>query len=306
MKQNKNNFSTKRTIIYSDIHFQAPLRKDGETIRPDACHEPSALSVAFQIHKNFGADEIVNVGDLYESALCSGWTTKCRCGQVMGEDGQFHFSAWKDTINMGKAYWEYMRLLSPASKLIQIEGNHEFRCEMAIRENTQLEALQDTIRIRNLPFWKEMKIDYHPYNAVGAAAWYDVSKFRVMHGNGDSPQKMRLENFNVIYGHTHQLLVNSWDKTTRNSNLGKETHRAYSIGCLCKLDPEFSVKGGRANGWANGFAYVYTLPNGMSQIEVVEIVNGNTVVNFNGKTYYAKPLRELSISLAELELPVSI
>ena len=305
MKQSKNNFSTKRTIIYSDIHLQAPVRKDGETIKPDACHEPSALSVAFQIHKNFGADEVINIGDLYDCALCSGWTAQCRLGQVMGEDGQFHFSAWKDTANMGRTYWEYMRQLSPRAKMVQIEGNHEFRCDMVIRNNTQLEALKDIIHIQSFPFWKELEIEYHPYNAIGADAWYDVSKFRVMHGNGLSPSKMRLQNDNVIYGHTHQLLIDAWDKTTRNSAMGKETKRAYSIGCLCKLDPEFSVKGGRANGWANGFAYVYTLPNGMSQIEIVEIINGNTVVNFNGRAYYAKPLRELSNSISNLELPYS-
>ena len=44
---------------------------------------------------------------------------------------------------------------------------------------------------------------------------------------------------------------------------------------------------------------VYVLSNGMSQIEVIEIVNENTVVNFGGKTYYAKPLctidRDLSV-----------
>lgn len=292
------NFSTHCTFIIPDTHFQAPMRNGAGLVNPEYCHDPAALSLVLQIAAERCPDRIIHLGDITEMAVISAWSKSiAREGQVKGEDGQWHAASWEDSMKMVTSFWRYLDRVHPQAEKNQLEGNHDFWADLEF-STPALAPFADQLHIRRLPVWKELGIRYHPYDGDQKKdqPWVDAGRVRVLHGYKNvSAQRMRLEHDNVVYGHQHKILYNSWDASSR------EMRRAWCIGCLTKLKPDYNSRGGAQNGWAQGFGVVYALPNKKFVVKVVEIQDG-CVVDFDGKTYYAKPLRRVGRELKVLEL----
>lgn len=291
-------FSVKCTLVVPDTHFQPQLKNCGKPVRPDFCHDPAALSLLLQVAADRKPDAIIHLGDITEMASLSEWSKIAgHEGHVRGEDGQWYMSAWEDTIKMVESFWGYVGKAHPNTERTQLEGNHDFWAETAF-SSPLLQPFTNLLHPRKMALWKDLKIAYHTYDGDQKKdqPWVDVGRVRVLHGyNNVSAQRMRLEHDNVVYGHQHKILYNSWDASSR------ETRRAWCIGCLTKLKPDYNSRGGQQNGWAQGFAIVYTMPDGAFNVRQVEIVDGR-IVDFDGKTYWAKPLREISKMLKPLEM----
>jgi predicted phosphodiesterase len=294
---NKRNPSVKCTFVIPDTHMQSPV--NGGLVAPDFCHDPAAISLVLQVAKDRSPDEIIHLGDICEMALISEWNKKVhKEGLVKGNDGRWYDSAWSDTMNMVKVFWEYIAKTHPKAEKHQLEGNHDFWSDIAFTNPTLAPFAKD-LAFRNQRIWNDCNIKYYPYNGDQKAEqpWVDVGRVRVLHGyNNSSVKRMRLEHDNVMYGHQHKILYDAWDANSR------EMRRAWCIGCLTKLKADYNSRGGAQNGWAQAFGVIYTMPDGTFSVRVVEITNGK-IVDFDGKSYCAKPLSELDKSLKMLELP---
>lgn len=295
MKNKK--FSVKCTIVIPDTHFQAPV--NGGLVAPDFCHDPSAISLLFQVINDRRPDEIIHLGDICEMATVSAWTKSInREGQVRGTDGNWYQDAWSNSMGMVSRFWEYLRKTNPSIPFHQLEGNHDFWSDIAFT-NPTLAPFAKTLAFRNQSVWKDCNIAYYPYNGDQKIhqPWVDIGQVRVLHGYKNvSAKRMRLEHDNVMYGHQHKILYDAWDANSR------EMRRSWCIGCLTKLKPDYNSRGGAQNGWAQAFGVIYTMPDGTFSIRVVEITNGR-IVDFDGKSYFPKPLWEIDPSLRNLELP---
>lgn len=291
------NNSVKCTLVISDTHLQSPV--NGGLVAPDYCHDPDAISLMLQIVKDRHPDEIIHLGDICEMGTISAWSKSVnREGLIRGTDGNWYQDAWSNSMKMVNDLWGYLRKELPKADFHQLEGNHDFWSDIAFTSPT-LAPFAKELAFRNQPVWNQCGIKYYTYNGDQKIdqPWVDVGRVRVLHGYKNvSAQRMRLEHDNVVYGHQHKILYNSWDANSR------EMRRAWCIGCLTKLKPDYNSRGGSQNGWAQAFAVIYTMPDGNFLVKVIEITNG-LIVDFDGKTYYAKPLREVDKSLISLELP---
>lgn len=299
-KSNNRSASIKCTFIIPDTHFQAPIRNGTGFVAPDFCHDPDAISIMLQIMKDRQPDEIIHLGDITEMATVSAWSkAQNRESLVKGQDGMWHQSAWSDQMKMVRAFWEYIHTQYPSATKHQLEGNHDFWSELEFSKPPLCQFPE--LAFRNQSVWKDFNINYYPYNGdqKNNQPWVDVGRVRVLHGYKNvSSLRMRLEHDNVIYGHQHKILYNSWDASSR------EMRRAWCIGCLTKLKPDYNSRGGAQNGWAQSFGIVYTASDGRFSVRIVEIKDG-CVLDFDGKTYYAKPLSSISKILKPLELTPS-
>jgi hypothetical protein len=289
------------TILIPDVHLQAPVLIDGEVKLPDSRHDPVALSPVLQVVKKYGADRAIIMGDMFDNQQCSGWTAKInRGGRIMTDDGQYHFSAWKETLKLGETFLRYIRKCLPKSEIVFLEGNHEFRSEFELRKNDLLASFGDAISIRLNPIWAELDIQYIPWNGGKTQPWVRIGDITVMHGFGTSDNQYMLQNHRIVHADSHNIDFKKFAKRNlEDKGGGKDTMWSWAIGCLCNLRPEFATKGGRANAWEHGFAYVSTY-KGMSHVDVYRIVNG-TVVNFRGEVVEYVPLATIDKSLSCLD-----
>ena len=298
MNKNKTrNFSVKCTLVIPDTHFQAPVNKN--LIAPDFCHDPNAISLMLQVANARRPDEIVHLGDICEMGTVSAWTKEIgKEGQIKGVNGEYYQDAWSNSMKMVKDFWGYIHKIHPQAELHQLEGNHDFWSKLAFEQPT-LAPFADELAFRKQKVWAECGIDYKPYdgNPNTEMPWVDVGRVRVLHGYKNvSASRMRLEHDNTVYGHQHKILYNAWDANSR------EMRRAWSIGCLTKLKPDYNSRGGAQNGWTQAFAMIYTMPDETFSVKVIEITGGH-IVDFDGKPYFPKPLSNIDKGLKSLELP---
>lgn len=293
------NMNIETTLVCGDTHFEAPLECGKKFVQPDLGHSPQAISVMLQIARDIEPSTIIHLGDLLEQGCASRWAEKVnRGGQVMGEDGHYYMTSWEKTVKYAVDFWSYIRKAFPKAKLVQLEGNHDLRIESAFLK-PHMDPYRNTLSFRHLPVWASCAVTFHPYTGLSLTGslppWCDVGSVRVIHGYNASSKKMLDQHDNVMFGDSHRIDYNY--NRERNS---REKRRAWNIGCLCRLTPEFVSKGGRQAGWSHAFA-VITSAEGKEFVEIVEIKEG-FVAMYNRKVYRAKPLKAISPMLAELEV----
>jgi hypothetical protein len=289
-----------KTFCITDVHVQAEILVDGKTLLPDSRHDPIAISPVIQALGMSQPEKIIIMGDFFDNQHVSGWTKKInQTGKIMTEDGEYHFSAWRETLRRGEALLRYIRKICPNASITFLEGNHEFRSAQELRVNDLLRSYESA-SIRDLEIWKEIKAQYIPWNGGKVKPWIQIGDATIMHGFGTSENQYMLQNHRVIHGDSHAIDLKKFAKRNRETDAGdKDTMWSWAIGCLCHLRPEFATKGGRANAWEHGFATLSTY-KGLSQVDVYRIVNG-TVVNFYGKPLNYIPLGKLDNSLNTLD-----
>ena len=157
-------------------------------------------------------------------------------------------------------------------------GNHEYRVQMYVERNPELQDFIDPIRHLNL---LERGYTIAPFNQV-----HKVGKLNVIHGYywNMYHAKKTVDDFqgNVAYAHVHNPQM-----FTKISPVdAKGYHMATSLPCLCNIKPDY--KKNAPNHWVNGFGIVEHLPaTGFFNLYTIIIIEGSFMWNGN---YYGKTL----------------
>lgn len=267
---------------------------------PDACHDPMPLSIWFQIIKDVQPTRIIHAGDICDLGNLSSFTKKVnRMGQVLAKDGKWYETPWGKTLQMIETFWKVTADFCPNTEFHQLEGNHDFWTEVLL-DDPFLSQFRDQIALRGRPIWNDLGVKYYPYDGspkLGMQPWVEVGNTHVMHGYGaGSPSMMEKEHDNVMYGHIHRF-----EKSLGTDKTSREYRReAISIGCMCNLDPKFSTKGGKQNGWVHGFGVIYTKGEKTTK-RWVEITQGEILEPLHGKFYQSVPLKSIDRRLQLFE-----
>jgi len=185
----------------------------------------------------------------------------------------------QDELDGSTRYFKRLRNVCPNSRIVYSEGNHENRLRRYLW--SQARALS---HLRTLAFEELLGLRKYDIKWVDSHSPYKVGSLLFIHGElvrraSGASAKGHMDKFgcNVIHGHTHRL--------------GAHYHRTYSDmmgawenGCLCTLDPEYTVK----PDWQNGWSVVWF--NG-SRFHVEQICVVDKQYVYHGKVYRHKPPR---------------
>ena len=164
---------------------------------------------------------------------------------------------FKNEIEAGKQFFEYMRSRFPGIPIYFIPGNHENRFERYLRIKASELLDMDEFRLDVILHVAEYKIEYIPFRTKVV-----FGDFLIEHGDkipgagGVVPARtalMRLKT-NCIINHFHK----SSQSSQRVYGIDKPTTIiGYSIGCLCELAPDYM----EINEWNHGFAILTKIDN---------------------------------------------
>ena len=177
------------------------------------------------------------------------------------------------------AYLERLRIVSPKSRIIWSEGNHENRLKRYLwnkaPELSRLAQLQIPELFHLNDFNIEWVDSHHPY---------EVGKLLFTHGDlvrkwSGASAKGHHDKYGccVIHGHTHRL--GSFYHTTRAGS-----HGAWENGCLCTLTPEYMVSPDWQNGWSVVWFY-----GDFFHVEQVVVTNGSYVYHGGLRSIGTRP-----------------
>lgn len=237
-----------RILDLSDIHFPY--------------HELKALLVGLKYGKYRNVDCILLNGDLID------------CYQ------QSSFQKSSDHRNFGEElkvcilFFKHLRQLFPNAAIIHKFGNHEFRHERYIAQNSAVLGIED-FELKNLLKHANFGIQYVPSNQLMQVGNYIVahgheSKTFIRGGINAARQTAVNAGVNIIYQHLHRAqhaIVPFYDKIV-------EVHVG---GCLCSLSPSYTG----VNNWTNGFIFIET-HNGICNVENI-VLNRDFVIMNNSE-----------------------
>lgn len=220
--------------------------------------------------KDFQPDAIVREGDMLDLTPLTGWTSL--------SPSAVDWDSIKDEIRIGNEILdEQDSLIKPTKKLFWL-GNHELRLKYFLQKHPEW-ARKNRSWLPNIA--RDLKLRERGYRVFEQNHLESIGKLYFFHGDNYSTfhTKKNVEdlNINVVYGHTHS--PQNFTKVSRINSMPKS---AWSLGCLCNLNPEW--KRGGPNAWVNGFAVFYVLPNGNFNLYPITMINGQFVAP-NGKLY---------------------
>jgi predicted phosphodiesterase len=179
---------------------------------------------------------------------------------------------FKNEIESGKQFFEYIRSRFPGIPIYFIPGNHENRFERYLRIKASELLDMDEFRLDVILHVAEYKIEYIPFRTKVV-----FGDFLIEHGDkipgagGVVPARtalMRLKT-NCIINHFHK----SSQSSQRVYGIGEPTTIiGYSIGCLCELAPDYM----EINEWNHGFAILTKVDNLVSVNNYK--IEGNTII----------------------------
>ena len=223
-------------------------------------HDNTALEVMFKKFEEEKVDSIFINGDLLDFYQLSFHEKDPR---------EVHF---KGEIEAGKEFLAYIRSRFPDIPIYYITGNHENRFERYLRIKASELLDIDECRLDVILHVAEYKIEYLPFRSKVVFGDYTIEHGDKIPGAGGVvPARtllMRLKS-NSIVNHFHK----SSESSQRIYGVGEPTNiRAYSLGCMCDLAPEYM----EINEWNHGFCI-------MSKIKDKVLVSnykieGNTLV----------------------------
>jgi hypothetical protein len=197
----------------------------------------------------------------------------------------------QDEIDQARAHLATMRLASPGSTFVLLEGNHEDRLRRTLWNLEgpaavlgQLTQFKKAITWPALLGLEELGIEFVPYGEQSKRNI--LPKFITKHGSlvrkasaATAAGEQAKYNKSGSSGHTHRLGV-YYHRDSNGSHVWAET------GCTCKLDPDYCVD----PDWQNGCLFwTFDKRTGAATPEIIFIHNGIAV--FRGKTY-GRPIED--------------
>ena len=181
----------------------------------------------------------------------------------------------QDDIDKLQNLLRRIRDIIPASQIIYLEGNHEYRLT-----NYKWTKCPELSYIRALKLPKLLDLDSLNITFIPYTRYYNYKKLYFVHGDVISKHsgmtaKAMLDKWgvNIICGHSHR--TGKHNRTTMSGNQG-----SWESGCLCDLDPEY-IKG-KAN-WMQGFSIVEYYKDKVFYVNNVDIVKYSFI---HGNKYY--------------------
>lgn len=247
-------------FLYGDSHF--PFQDD------------AVLAIAHAIVEDTQPDGIGHMGDLLDCYNLSRFDK-----DPDRKENQ------QDEIDQARAHLAAMRLASPKSRFILLEGNHESRLKTTLWNLegpasvlATLTAFKKAITWPTLLGLDELRIEFVPYGEQSKRR--DLPKFILKHGTtvsaksaATASKEQAKYNMSGASGHVHRL----GQYHHRDAN---GSHVWIETGCTCRLDPEYCVD----PDWQSGMVFLtFDAETGAVAPEIVECTNGLGV--FRGKTY---------------------
>ena len=223
-------------------------------------HDNTALETMFTKFEEENVDSLFINGDLLDFYQLSFHEKDPR---------MVHF---KDEIEAGKQFLDYCRSRFPNIPIYYITGNHENRFERYLRIKASELLDMDEFRLDVLLHVAEYKIEFIPFRSKVVFGDYTIEHGDKIPGAGGVvPARtllMRLKS-NSIVNHFHK----SSESSQRVYGVGEPTTiKAYSLGCMCDLAPEYM----EINEWNHGFAIMKKVKDKVSVTNYK--IEGNTIL----------------------------
>ena len=223
-------------------------------------HDNTALETMFTKFEEENVDSLFINGDLLDFYQLSFHEKDPR---------MVHF---KDEIEAGKQFLDYCRSRFPNIPIYYITGNHENRFERYLRIKASELLDMDEFRLDVLLHVAEYKIEFIPFRSKVVFGDYTIEHGDKIPGAGGVvPARtllMRLKS-NSIVNHFHK----SSESSQRVYGVGEPTTiKAYSLGCMCDLAPEYM----EINEWNHGFAIMKRIKDKVSVTNYK--IEGNTIL----------------------------
>ncbi len=178
-------------------------------------------------------------------------------------------------------YIERIRNVSPKSRIIWSEGNHENRLRRFLWSRAPELSMLRSLQFAELFHLQDFDVEWVPANSP-----YHVGKLLFTHGDlvrkwSGASAKGHHEKYGccVIHGHTHRL--GSFYHTTLSGS-----HGAWENGCLCTLKPEYMISPDWQNGWSVVWFY-----GDVFHVEQVVVNNGSYVYHGGLRTIGSRSRR---------------
>lgn len=251
---------TVTALLWGDSHF--PF------------HDPAVLSIVQAIAEDMKPDFLVHMGDLLD----------CRLLSRFDKDPDRKENQ-QDEIDQARAHLATMRLASPSSRFILLEGNHEERLKRTLWSLegpaavlAQLTSFKKAMSWPALLGLEELRIEHVSYGDQSKQSF--LPKFILKHGTlvrthsaATAAGEQTKYNKSGASGHTHRL-GQFYRRDANGSHVWIET------GCTCSLEPDYCVD----PNWQNGCLFLtFDAETGAVAPELVECQRGLGV--FRGKTY---------------------
>jgi predicted phosphodiesterase len=211
-------------------------------------HDNTALETMFTKFEEENVDSIFINGDLLDFYQLSFHEKDPRV---------VHF---KDEIEAGKEFLAYIRDRFPDIPIYYITGNHENRFERYLRIKASELLDMDEFRLDVILQVAAHRIEFIPFRSKVVFGSYTIEHGDKIPGAGGVvPARtllMRLKS-NSIVNHFHK----SSESSQRVYGPGEPTSiKAYSLGCMCDLAPEYM----EINEWNHGFAILKRIKDKVS------------------------------------------
>ena len=223
-------------------------------------HDNTALETMFGKFEEENVDSIFINGDLLDFYQLSFHEKDPRV---------VHF---KDEIEAGKEFLAYIRDRFPDIPIYYITGNHENRFERYLKIKASELLDMDEFRLDVILQVAAYKIEFIPFRSKVVFGDYTIEHGDKIPGAGGVvPARtllMRLKS-NSIVNHFHK----SSESSQRVYGVGEPTTiKAYSLGCMCDLAPEYM----EINEWNHGFAIMKRIKDKVSVTNYK--IEGNTIL----------------------------
>ena len=147
-----------------------------------------------------------------------------------------------------------------------VQGNHEVWLDKFVTRYPYLSHYMTENALK----LKERGYTYQPYNRKKCLK---IGKLNFTHGKFVSKyhsfKHLDVYGESIMYGHTHDLQRHT--KTFAGGTIS-----AWSLGCLKDIENDEDWLSGRLTNWNHAFAIVDFYPNGNFNVQVVEIIKGQT------------------------------
>jgi len=239
----------------------------GDTHFPN--QDNAVLAIVRQIAEMLRPNFLVHMGDLLDCYELSDF-----------DQNPYRIDNIQSEIDLGRSHLAQMRLASPESSFLFLEGNHEDRLRRTLwrlkgpsAALAQLTAFKQAITWPSLLGLNEMGVTFVPYDSKQAKKKF-LPKWILKHGNivrkySGYTARGEMEKYgrSGSSGHSHRLGVHM--RQDHNGN-----HCWVETGCTCSLEPEYMSD----PDWQQGCVVLTFEPvTGAFQAEPIYIYNGLAV-----------------------------
>jgi len=231
-------------------------------------HDRAALACVFKAYEHLRPDEVVILGDWLD---CEQFSTHPKSSMAEVRAHRFVDDELQPCIEA------LDRLQARGNSLVYIEGNHEQRIErFAISLGDGLgPELYALVCPRAIFAQGRKRFTWIPYKSQ--LAHYEITPdLWALHGWSFAKSAARIHqdravSVSVVYGHTHRQ-----QSEARRDPASGRVLKAWSPGCLCKLQPLYRQN--MPTSWVQGFSIVYIGSGGRWTDYTVTIQDGECVL----------------------------